>query len=635
MAWFALGSSEESAAVSEVREGEQQQRASLVHHARLSAASSQGRLCSFEPGTAMAYEVVSQTSVEIDMSRLADEVDAGGQAQVHATQDQAQQIDRSWHVELVAVARDDDGSSVLAARIDDGGITASNGAPTASAGLSDTFLIRVDPRCGIREFGWRSEGDLDAAREQQLMAAGLGFIAPSKTSEAGSYGGTSFDATGRYAARFNYEDGRINGAAVSYAIGSETGRVAPIAVEILASTIEVELAADAWFETLTNERDLEFSLGDRPFGTHFRSTQARRVAPNGFSPQVNLADGGWSFGRLGSKPRDPSTDFDEALREVPLDDALANYRELVASGSVSDYGNMLRDWLRANPEQTGELLARLRSGEFDQERIARSGLFYALGSANTEQAKGALVDILGAWPDVSHQIAAAHALSMVQQPTPEMIELVAAAANNEGLASIERGSMALALGTVANTAAAQDPELAAQARGQIHDWLAAPADEAQLGHALAAAGNAGHDELADVIGTYVDHESPTVRKQAAHAMRQMSPEQAYPHLEQALGDEDRVVRTSALETATSVARRHDQQPSEGLISLAADSLASAAQAEQRAAVALLGEAAKHGDAQADSLLREHLHAQLTSDDRNPERLAALGRSMSGHWKAAN
>ena len=96
---------------------------------------------------------------------------------------------------------------------------------------------------------------------------------------------------------------------------------------------------------------------------------------------------------LEAKPRDPSQNFDESLREVPLDDALARYRELVASGSVSEYGGLLRDWLRANPEQTGELLAMLRDGEFDREQIARSGLFYALGSANTEQAKTALAEI--------------------------------------------------------------------------------------------------------------------------------------------------------------------------------------------------------------------------------------------------
>lgn len=277
----------------------------------------------------------------------------------------------------------------------------------------------------------------------------------------------------------------------------------------------------------------------------------------------------------------------------------------------------------------------LRAGEFADEQVARSGLFFALGSANTEQAKTALVDVLREWPETRHQIAAAHALSMVEQPTSEMLELVAAAATREDLHEVERGSMALALGAVANSSEAQNPELAAQARGQIRDWLETPSDETQISHALLAAGNAGHDELAADIGIYLDHESPKIRKDAAGALRQLSPEQAYPQLEQALADEDGGVRVSALEAAASVARSRDCVPTEALVELASERLVDAEQLEQRAAISLLGEAAKRGDARAGEVLREHLRTQLADDDRNVEKLAAIGRTMPGHWKATH
>jgi HEAT repeat protein len=338
---------------------------------------------------------------------------------------------------------------------------------------------------------------------------------------------------------------------------------------------------------------------------------------------------------LSGKPRDASLEFDESLRDMPIADALARYRELVESGSVSEYGGMLRDWLRANPEHTGELVAMLRAGEFANEQVARSGLFYALGSANTEQAKTALVDILREWPETRGQIAAAQALSMVEQPTSEMLDLVATAATREDLHVVERGSMALALGAVAHSSEATNPELAAQARGQIRDWLETPGDETQISHALLAAGNAGHDELAADIGMYLDHESAKIRKDAAGALRQMSPEQAYPHLEQALADEDGGVRVSALEAAASVARNRDCVPSETLIDLASERISNAEQLEQRAAISLLGEAAKRGDARADEVLRDHLRSQLDADDRDVAKLAALGRTMPGHWKATN
>jgi hypothetical protein len=636
--WTTTSSDDE--AVSATDETEVVRKTSVASRARFSAASVTGQFCSFTPGEQMAYEVETQTEVAVDMAKLSEQVDvdAAKQVEVNATPAEAHRVDRRWTIELVAVDRDDDGSSVLAARIEDRGMqvsVAGGSAPKSSASLADTFLIRVDARCGIREFGWRTEGDLDGAREQQLLATALGFVAPTHADAAHGYGATSFDSTGRYMAKFEYEDGQLSGEAVSYALGTSVGRGAPVEVNVLASTIAIELAADAWFESLTNERDLEFTLGGRGFASHFQSTRASRVEAGNFAPRIELGDGGWSWGILGPKPRDASLDFDQSLRDVAIDDALARYRELVATGKLGEYGSMLRDWLRANPEQTGELLAMLRDGEFEGEQVARSGLFYALGSANTEQAKSALVDILREWPEVRHQISAAHALSMVQQPTPAMVELVAAGARSEDLQAIERGSMALALGTLANTSEAHNPELAGQARAEIRGWLTTPSDDEQLGHALAAAGNAGHDELAADVGMYFDHESPTVRKHAAHAMRQMSPDEAYPHLEHAFADEDQVVRTTALATATSIARHNDRAPTEAMIGLAAESLADAAQAEQRAAIALLGEAAKRGDEQADTLLRDHLREQLASDDRNPDRLAAIGRSMSGHWQAAD
>lgn len=594
--------------------------------------------CSFAVGTRMAYAISSETVVEIDFGRLSDTIELGtASAQVATTPAEAHAITRDWKLELEAVALDEDGASLLAARITDHGLRAqgTGETPAASKALADTFLIRVDARCAIREFGWRSEGELDAAREQQVMAAGLGFWAPRERSEAANYGGTSFDASGRYQASFHYdESGRISGQAVSYAVGTGVSRGALIALEVLASTIEVELAPGAWFESLTNERDLELTLNGRAFGTHFRSTKAARTELGRFAPVVNLNDGGWSFGVLAAAPSDPSKSFDEALIELPLDDALASYRELVAAGSVSDYTALMRDWLRANPEGASELLGRLRGGEFEGEQVGRSGLFYALGSANTPQAQTTLLEIIGGGDEIGHQIAAAHALSMVNKPSEAMVELLTDAAGRGDLHEVERGSMALALGAFAKHSEAHDPEVAALARAEIQGWLETPSNNEQLGHSLLAAGNAGHDELVPDIAAYLDHQDPTIRRDATHAMRQMSPEQAFPQLERSLADEDRVVRTSALETATTVARQHGQAPPEAMIEIAAGTLVSAAPAEEHAAMQLLAVAAKRGDSRADEALRGHLREQLDAGDRDPRRLAALGRSMPGQWKAA-
>ncbi|WAS97387.1 HEAT repeat domain-containing protein [Nannocystis punicea] len=591
--------------------------------------------CRFAAGTRMAYDVVGETRVEIDFARVSDGVDAGANAQVEASPPEAHHVERRWHLDLLALA-EEDGAGVLAARIADRGARVIGGeAPAAgsSPALSDIFLIRVDERCAIREFGWRSAGDLDAAREQQLLAGGLGFWAPADPTRAASYVGTNFDATGRYAARYHYEDGRLAGEAVSFSLGQAVARGATVGVEILGSEIAVELADDVWFASLSSQRELSFTLAGRSFGTHFRATRAQRAEPVPFAPQIDLADGGWSWGVLPARPRDASADFAEELRDLPLADALARYRERVAGGKLGEYGGLLRDWLRANPGRTGDVLALLRNGEFAGEQVARAGLFWALGAANTAEARAALVGVLREWPDTAHQIAAAQALAMVERPTAEMIEVVAQSAGRDDLHAVERGAMALALGALAQRSEAHSPEIAAQARAEIRGWLRGTADEAQLGHALLAAGNAGHEELAADIRPYLDHDSATLRRHATHALRNMSPETAYPRLEERLGDADRTVRTSALETAATLARRTDQAPSAAMIDLAGARLTHSHQAEERAAVSLLGEAARRGDARADALLRGHLEAQLADPVRDPQRLATLARNTPARWQA--
>lgn len=600
-----------------------------VSHAQLALSSSEG-LCRFEPGARMAYEVETQTEADLDVSRAADQAQT---VQVAASSATKYHRSRHWRLELVALAHDDPDSSLLAARIDDRGLEVYSGEATGTAAdpaLAQTFLIRVDPRCAILEFGWREGAALEPTHQQQVLADGLGFWAPERLSKAGSYAGHSFDGAGRYAADYRYQDGQIQGEVTSFSLGEGEQRGVPVAVELLTSKIEVELHAGAWFETLTYERDLEFVLAGEPFGDHFQATKAERVEAGEFAGRVDLDDGGWRFGRVAAPQREPSEAFDPKLRELSIDDVLVSYRDLVEGGQLREYGHLLRDWLRANPEQTGSLLARLREGAFDGEQVARSGLFYALGSANTEEAKAALVDILREWPSVSQQLSAAHALAMVEQPNQDMLDLLSAATLRADLHPIERSSMALALGGLAGEGH-KNTELAEAARGQLGEWLAQPADAAQISHGLLAVGNAGHDGLASAVDPYFAHEDPQIRRQATRAVRGMSPDEAFPRLERALADEDERVRTSALDIAANVARLHDARPDSELVEFASQSL-DASTAESRAAISLLGQAAEHGDERAGELLRQRLHAQLDSEARDPAKLAALGQSTPGHWR---
>ena len=589
--------------------------------------------CAFAEGARMAYAVTTRTSVDLDMQGVAQQVQVDPrQASVASSAPSKRDLERSWLLELEVLTRDERGS-ILAARISDRGMrnlySSQGAAPSSSAALSDTFLIRVGRRCSLREFGWRSEGDLDAAREQQLMAAGLGFWAPQDTREAAAYGAASFDMSGRYQASYVYEeDGSIRGELLAFSAPQTQ-------VTVPSSVIEAQLAPGQWFASLTNERDLELAFHGVPFGTHFRSTRALATELGEFRPQVALDDGGWSWGRLGAAEGTELTRLDPALAELSYEDAMARYRELLASGNISQYGGLLRDWLRANPDQAGRLLDELREGSFEADQKGRGGLFFALGSAGTPEAGAVLVELLSSDSDrVMHQVLAAQSIAMIAEPSEPMLDALREASAREDLHEVERGSMALALGTFARESMDSQPELAAAAREEISSWLASPDDPEDLGalsHSLLAAGNAGHDELAPSVTSYLDHEDPGVRRSATHAMRNMSPEAAFPALERGLGDADRVVRTSAMHSALAVTRSHDRPPSEALRELAASSLASEHMAERAAAIRLLDEAAKRGDSQARAALQRELNEQVERGDTR--QLALIGAGMSGQWKA--
>lgn len=605
--------------------------------------------CSFLPGERMAYAVVTSSDLDLDFSPLSQGVDlgkqgAGGQAGLSTTEAQTRSLERRWTIELEALALGDDGASVLAARIDDEGVVGEGSSFNANVDLSPTFLIRVDGRCAIQEFGWRSEGKLDAAREQQLLALGLSFWAPERADSDAAWTGGGVDGTGRYEARYRLAEGgqRVRGEWVKQQVRASAvrGKLA-VSAEVRESAIDVELADDAWFERADQGRTLSLSVAGVEVGTHASRTQARRVAVDA-GPQASLTaelpavdDPGWSWGTLLHQRSAAAPAADAELVGVPAAEALTHYRELIAQRrSVAEYGVYLQGWLRANPEGAGVLLAQLRAGAFDDEDNARSGLFFALGTAQTAGARGALVDLLGSPDDATaHRISAAHAMAMVATPEPRMLELMATAATDPSLHPVERGSMTLALGAFARGAEASDPALAAEARATIDGWLAQPEDDEQLRRSILAAGNAGHDGLVESVAPYFDHEDPTVRGSAAHAMRQMSPELAFPHLGDSLRDEDSRVRARALASATAISRSHEQAPPSAMVESAARALDGAGQAEQRALLSFLRVAAEQGDAGAKAALQDRLDLELSAARRDRQRLAALGRSVPGHWQA--
>ncbi|MCA9711577.1 MAG: HEAT repeat domain-containing protein, partial [Myxococcales bacterium] len=373
-------------------------------------------------------------------------------------------------------------------------------------------------------------------------------------------------------------------------------------------------------------------------GTMHGWVDAARAEPSPWQPRVQPSDGSWSWGLLLDAPAGEALDapVEAALVGLAPPEAVERYLALVhGRRTTAEYAGLLREWLRANPAGAEALVAMLEAGRFDDEPLARSALYYALATADTPQATAALVGLVdGEDTRLAHRVSAAQALAKLEHPPAEVVEVLAAQATRTDVHPVARGSLTMALGTLAHELDGRAPELAAQARARIEGWLEAPTDDDALSSALLAAGNAGHDALADAIAPYLRHEQPRIRQKAAHALRQMSPQEAFPRLERGLDDAEPSVRVEVLASAAEVSRSHGVPPPPAMIDAAADGLGQAHErSEERALIALLGEAARRGSDDARGALRAQLAQELARDDRDPARLRALGAHADTHWQA--
>lgn len=596
--------------------------------------------CAFADGTRMAYDVTTRSHSKIDMSGLMDQIEVGGQQMAAQATDVDQKATRRWHLDLEVVAKTAGGSAVLAAHIDAQPADFGVGEPVPPLPqLADTFLVEVNPQCAIEQFGWRSDGNREATRDQQQLLASLNYLAPQPGEDGAS--GMVFDAVGHYYATYGLrDDGRLVGRAVEYKtpFGKVEAGIAPT-FDVEASVIEVAPAPGVWFESLNNERTVTLTMYDTSVGTVTGSVVAHRAEVGDWRPAVDVSDGGWTWGVLLGQ-FDASTQ-NEALTNselagVAAHDIVDQYLALVAdSKNALASTQLLTEWLQANPEGARDLLKFLQEGVFDDNVSASSRLFLALSVANTDQANAVLVDIVeGAVDAVAHRVSAAHALAQVRAPNESMLDAVVALAEDGELHSVARGSAAMSLGAFANRQAQRAPELAEKAREHIQGWLDEPADDEELRGSIAAAGNAGHDELATSLDRYLEHEDPQIRQRAATAMRHMSPDEAFPRLSSGMGDDDPSVRASAIETATKVSRATKTAPPEAMVDQAIEQLdLRTPQREQKALLSFLGEAAKRGNEGAEAVLQQHFDDEMASHARDVNKLRALGRFANSRWRA--
>ena len=330
--------------------------------------------CTFALRSRMAYQVTTKSTSKMDMGPLLSEIEIqGGTVSAQATASE-QTASRDWRLELEALARATDGSTVVAARIDAAPTqVAGRSAASAGFGLDSTFLIRVNAQCNVQDFGRRTDGERPVAQDQQQLVAGLSYLAPAGGEDG--YQGTSLDSLGRYFATYSVQDGGLlRGRALEYreTFGQVVGGMAP-KFEIGESSIEVQPQEGEWFSQLNHRREVDISMAGHSIGTVRSTVVGKRVAPAGRIEAVDLHDGGWSWGILLGQPttnNDSHAAPESAQVGVPMREALAEYlAQTAASGSSLDAVPLLVEWLQANPEGAADIVDQLRSG--GPSRLAR------------------------------------------------------------------------------------------------------------------------------------------------------------------------------------------------------------------------------------------------------------------------
>ena len=575
----------------------------------------------------MAYDVRVAVKSRLDSAPMAGGLkvspDLTPRVSVKDANDEVQ-----WHVDLESLGAASDGSTVLAAQLIDRGTSTS---PTPGSSVGETFLVRLGSRCDVREFAWRSEGDLAIAKQQQQMLSGLGWLAPREGERRWS--GSLLDSLGRLKTTFEQEDdlvrGQVMGVVEIFGSGPEDTEF-----EVAKSSIEIVPRAGEWLDSLSVELSVGIVAFGRPMGSLESSLHATRVDPGSWTPAVSSSTEGWTWGLLLDQAdiKSSTKAKDSKLAGVPLENVMKDYFALLGEEGKPAARSMLVEWLQANPAGALEVLEQLQSGRFGDDKIAASGVIGALGQAQTRQAGEALVALVDGKTDTRYTILATWSLTRVENPTKAMVAAMTAVADRNGLAPEIRSTVQLSLGAFAQSNAERSPEVAAMAREQIEGWLANPADTDDLASSLLAAGNAGHDEMLPAIEPHLDHEDPNIRKNATRALRRMSPEESYPRLTSRMSDENSTVRASAIEAMMTVSKNRGAPIPEPAVGTAIDRLdAGAVQREHKVLLSLLGHASNNGSKNAKAALEQRFERARRDDDASE--LRELGQYANNRWTA--
>jgi len=442
-----------------------------------------------------------------------------------------------WRLDLRAIKKDDDGSTVFAARVsrpvrDEPGLP-----PLGPAGLDRPFLLRIGARCDVLDTARRPDVSSEVARIRQGMLADLSWRLPPAPGER-TYDERQRDMRGdiEFAyATLDTDDGarlqrRVRAVASTYTF--DPGHPTAQTITARGPGMAISVGDVGWFEALRREETLDYAEGGVGYGR--LEVVLNAVVGESLDVPLQVRDTvqGWVWGDLFAVRAamiEPSATAPPAMRDMPVAPLLADLRRFGAVAWLDPTAEVAyaRDWCRANIDTLGELVNALR-GEDGVEKRLRPVLLMGLRLAGIPQADhvlaGLIVDASIA-PDV--RIGAGLLLASspdLSEPVIDRLRDLAVASAPAHSVDGRVGAAATALlGHVARSQRAHNPGRAERARVIVQDRLTAGEGDARMIAALAGIENTGDDAMAGLLTGMHRNPGIDVRIAVARAVRAMNP----------------------------------------------------------------------------------------------------------------
>lgn len=605
------------------------------------------RECIFQDGQRLGVDVTMTSDTALDLSVLGKGASGGG-LHVHVAPPKKVQAEAAWHLELQAVQRRPDGSTVLAARIEKGPqkVTGLGSEDATSGDIRPIFLVRMDRNCALAEFARRDGVDLKGARSQQSMLATLQWRYPPAGKQA-RFETVERDANGWYKARNVLVETADETLLLRHHVGYERlfqGDASPAgrtSMKTGGAGLKVRPGAGPWFESLELDQTSELAMADVPVG----EMKTRMVAKAGRARDTDLSvdpdDGTWIWGDLFEMefPEVETSDADVlfGMKGIPFEDALVEYLRLLEdpNKNLRDYVNFLRDWVRVHPEGVPAILGAIRDKRFPAD-YGEPAVFFALSLADIPEARAGLLAVMGDGSFGTHNQARA-ALALADSstlPGGYMGELLKQSRGDGSDSVADRdGVMSLTpmLGVVARTQRKLNPAAAAAAKAELMGRLEKETEPWRLAATLTGVGNIGDDSVLEPVKPFLTNADPRVREAAASALRHVSPNRAAGVYQPTLTAEtDPQVRETLVRSYWNQSFSARLTPPEEVVGASVEALSTESNPDVLAAhIDLLGMAAQKGDGSARTALEGLLKAELAKRPWNLQLIQILGQFTGG------